>query len=335
MRKKKLEKLKAEIKKDLRKELEKEAEKNKKPKIEKVLKEPVLYHSKDELQEIQKSFLKILLFSAIIVFALCLTLLFSSKFNKKENNKPLEDNNNEEVEIDPINDPIHLQTDGVLYHHNKYILELYNQLTFQSYEYNLYDSTYLYSKDELKVEEMPSEYLLFLLSKTNDFKDYINDTGFLTKQEICSKDGTIRIPIQDLEELLMTNFNVELKENTSFVYTHYVDKVFSTYINFIYSDGYYISSCYKANDEALYKVTAKMLIEDARKEDNELRIGARVVFMDNNHVYGDYDRSRVISENINTDILQYISNADKYEFVYRFNGSNYYLESIVRVNENS
>ena len=332
MRRKTLEKIKEDLKKDLKKEMENDAKKEKKVPVVKELKEPV-HHSKEELHEIQKNFLKILIFAGIILFILIILILRPNISGKEKTIKPQE----EEVEtnVDTIYDLIEKQANGQLDHNNKYILQLFDQLKLLSNEYYFYDSTYLYSKDMLLTSEIPSDYLLFMLSKTVSFKQYILSTKLLTKEEICSDNATIRIPGSDIGDLISKEFNVNIDEYRDFIYTHYVDENFSTYIKFIYSDGYYISSCYEQLGDFPYDTIADMLIEDAYKNDDELRIGVRVVFMDSNYVYGDYQKKRLIAANTSADILQYISNADKYEFVYRFNGSNYYLESIVRVNENS
>lgn len=329
MRKKKLEKLKEEIKKELKKEFQKQELQQNKP--VKVLKDPVLNHSKEELVFIQKSFLKIFIFSFVILCVLFVIFLIRPSFGTNESISE-EDTKNEVVdEYDPINATLFELKEEKINNKNKYLRFLVDQITFKNYEYYVYDSTYLYSKDELNINEVSSDYLLFLLSKTKRFNEYISEQNLKTKIEVCNASGAIRIKIEDIIEMISTEFNTNLKEYKDFIYTYYVDGEFSTYIKFVYSDGYYVSFCYDTPSNITYNVISNTVLEEAYKEEKSIRILIRAAFITEDNVYADYKLTNVISNNINADVLDYINEADQYEFVFKtIDNYNYYLEKVVK-----
>lgn len=327
MRKKKLEKLKQEIKKELQHDLEK---KQSQPKVQKVQKEPVLHHSKEELQDIQKSFLKIFLFAVIVLLIAIIMLLVGSNSSEKESSVE-----NEEVieESNPGNENLTTFNEGVIENNNKYLLELLNEIEFNSAEFAIYDSTYLYSRDEFVTSDISEEYLLFMLSKTNEFKEYLQSIDLLTKVEICSKDGNIRIPVEKINELLELKFNVKIDKYSDFIYAHYVDRIFSTYIKFVYSDGYYISRCYDNKESFKYNSVSIQMLKDAEKIGATVKVRLKVAFATKDKIYADYGLQTIISEDIKQDELNYINKANEYEYVFNQKNNKYYLDKIVKLNQ--
>ena len=327
------EKLKSEIKKDLLKEidvsLKMEAEKPQNNNV--VCNRPVVEHTKEELDDIRKSFLTIFIFSIFLFIALiiatCLNKLDIN--NKKETN---DTNSNSTVEIDPIYGRLYQLADGNIHINNKEILKLINEITFNKHERRVYDSTYLFSADELNIGSIEPEYLLFLLFKTSIFSDYINKDRVLTKFELCAHDGVVKISSNDMYDLVLEKFNVKLSTDKDFVYAHYVDGLFSTYVKFVYSDGYYVSSCLtNSTNVNIYNV--EPYIVNVSKFNDEIRIRFNVAFSNNDGLYADYGRNLLLVEGTNYDIFQYLPYASKYEFVYLLGANNnYYLSKVVKVN---
>lgn len=333
MLKKTKEKLKQEIKKDLLKEI-KVSEKKEEQKLQQnnaVFVQPIVEHTKEELADIRKSFLIIFVFSfflfIVLIISICLNKL---DFNEK---KEIEDNNSlQQVEIDPIYSRLYQLADGNVHVNNKDLLNLISEINFNKYEKRVYDSTYLFSNEELNIKNIETEYLLFLLSKTSTFSNYINNGSTLTKFEICANEGVIKISSNDMRDLILKKFNVELLGDKDFMYAHYVDGTFSTYVKFVYSDGYYVSSCLDTIDN-IYSYNAEPYIVSASKSNDEIRIRFNVAFSNNDGLYADYGRNLLLVEGTNYDIFQYLAYASKYEFVYLLGANNnYYLSKVVKLN---
>lgn len=330
MRKKKVEQLKESIKKELIKELDyqqKEEEKNKKM-PQKPIKPPVLYHSKEELESIQKSFLKIFLFAVTFLMG-AIILLIINPFHKPE--KKLEIDSGDPIKEEKRELKLSEREDGPIENTNEEALNLFLRMSLNTDEYYNYDSTYLYSKEELLVKDIPRQYLLFLMSKTSDFKDIIKKGGLLTKTELCSKNGTIRIPIEDIQIIMENNFNITLDQYDDFIYSHYINNTFSTFIKFTYSDGYYVSFCEERSNVFNYASIATSVIKEVVKEKDMIHVKAGVAFITKDKVYADYKLQRIISNNVNDDILTYIQEADVYDYVFKGNDSGYYLDKIIKV----
>lgn len=326
MRKKKLEKMKQELKEEVIKEINLKAgteEKN-----DKYIPTPVLYHSKEELHSIQKSFLYIFLFSSAVLLIVIIILVVNPFSPKKEELK--KEPPKEEI-IDMKRLSLKDFKEGVIPNQNQFLLELVDRFSFEDVDYYYYDSTYLYSKDELNIKDMDINYLLFLMTKTSDFKDYVKSTDFLTKTEICKKDGSIRIPKEEVNKVLLKNFGIIPNVNENFLYHHYIDGNYSTSVLFIYSDNYYVSTCDISNKEINYEKIAVPVLDNAYKKDDEIHIKMEVAFMTRDKVYADYLLSHEISNDIYEDRLNYIKKADGYEYIFKEGENNYYLDRIMKV----
>lgn len=133
--------------------------------------------------------------------------------------------------------------DGVIPNNNMYVLNLFNSINLNEEEFDVYDSMYFYSKEELTIQDMDSKYPLFLNSKTYEFVKYFERNDITTSVEICSKDGNIKISKEDIETMIYNQYLKDNFEHQDFVYTHYIDYAFSVHIRFVYSDNYYASFC--------------------------------------------------------------------------------------------
>lgn len=325
MRKKKLEKIKQELKEEVIKEMNQKTVTEEKK--EEYIPTPVLYHSKEELHSIQKSFLYIFLFSSAVLLIVIIILVVNPFSPKKEELK--KEPPKEEI-IDMKRLSLKDFKEGVIPNQNQFLLELVDILSFEDVDYYYYDSTYLYSKDELNIKDMDVKYLLFLMTKTKDFQEYIKSTDVLTKTEICKKDGSIRIPKEEVDKILEKNFGILPGVNENFIYHHYIDGVYSTSVLFVYSDNYYVSTCDNLTNEINYEKIAVPVLDSASKEKDEIHIRVKVAFITKNKVYADYLLSHEISNNIYEDKLNYIKRADEYEYVFKEGKENYYLEKIVK-----
>ena len=333
MRKKKLEQLKDSIKKDLIKEMKKEEEKKKKELEKKELQyvEPiVIEHTKDDLDSIRKSFLKITIFMTLILFLLAI-LLFINPFKKeKEKQNKVESKPTEET-YDPLVATLDKLEEGIIPNSNIYIIDLFNSVVLSEEEKYIYDSTYLYSEPDFNVKNIDDSYLLFLNSKTKDFEKYFKTNKMLTKSEICSNIGNIKIPESTIFEMINNNFMKNEYSNTNFTYSYYLDGVFSTYVDFVYSDGYYVSFC---NDitKNTYTSIAKPIIKSAEKIGENIVISAKVAFITEKFIYADYQLTKIINDKPTTDILNYISLASEYEYIFIKDNGDYKLDRITKVN---
>ena len=296
--------------------------------IAKPEKPPVLHHSPEEIQSIRESFLKIFLIAITVAF-ICIIILLTSPFSNKKNknNNINNDEQKEKVEINQLKD----LEDGIIPNDNDEILKLFFMVSPRSEEYFYYDSTYLYSKDKLSVEEMSEVYLLYLMSKSTEFSNLITQNELLTKTEICNKDGKIRIADDEIEKIIEERFKKTNIQHQDFIYTYYLENEFSTYIRFVYSDGYYVSVCDVEKSEDLkFKSVAIPTLELAQKEKDYITINVKVPFLTKDKVYSDYKLTNIISDNIDEDILSYVKNADEYVYYYILENNYYKKKKIVK-----
>lgn len=331
MRKKKVEELKAKLKQEILKEIKEEEDKKKKVEIVKPVKPPVLHHSKEELYEIRKSFLIIFLLAITILF-LSIIFIFINPFESSSNKK---DEPQEEV-MDEIEEDEEISLlsikDGKIENSNEEMHNLLFKMIPNAEEYYVYDSTYLYSMDKMLVDDISDSYLLYLMTKDSEFINIINDIG-KTKVEICNKEEPIRIPIDNINNVLEKLYNRTLNEYSDFTYTHYVDGFYSTYIKFVYSDGYYIGSCFDEELVITYNSVALPSLKEAFKENNEIKITVEVAFMTQNDIYADYNLTKIISNNINTDIIEYINEADEYTYIFKIDNKRFVFDRIEKINK--
>lgn len=327
MRKKTEKILTEKIKKEVLQEILKEDKQSKS--IAKPEKLPVLHHSLEEIQSIRESFLKIFLIAITVVF-ICIIVLLTNPFSNKKNknNNTNNDEQKENVEINQLKD----LEDGIIPNNNDEILKLFFMVSPRSEEYFYYDSTYLYSKDALLVEEMSEAYLLYLMSKTTEFSNLITQKDLLTKTEICNKDGKIRITDDEIEKIIEARFKKTNIQHQDFIYTYYLENEFSTYVRFAYSDGYYVSICdVEESKDLKFKSISLPTLESVEKNKNYITIKAKVPFLTKDNVYSDYKLTNIISENVDIDILSYVKKADEYVYYYILENNYYKLEKIVKL----
>ena len=329
---KKNEKLKAEIKKEILKELEDEEKKGKeKNKTENLqpIELPKIEHTKEDIYEIRKSFLKIFLFAGAALFIIIIIIInpFGSKKDKLDDDQVIEE------KVEKEEPTLITREDGIIENSNEELFKLFSMVTPQLEEYYLYDSTYLYSKQELLVKDTPVDYLLFLLSKTESFQNMINTQFGETSAELCIKNGVIKISVEEINKMLESYFDVSpLQEYPEFKYMHYFNYEPSTIIRFVYSDGYYVSFCEQQSTELKYNSVAYPVIKEAVKEKEYIKITAKVAFSTSEKIYADYELTEIISDNIEADILDYINKANEYQYIFKLNNNKYKLEKIIKVN---
>lgn len=327
MRRKKIEKIKEEIKKELLKE-QMQSKEEKQAYVPP--KEPVLYHDKDELYAIQRNFLKIFILSISIAFVFVAFLIIRSSFDNSKDKTNSKDNIVVEDNYNASTANLFELKNGEIPLSNAYVANLYSGLYFKEKEYFIDDSAYIYSNDELLISDIPNSYLLFMISKTDEFNQYIKEQGILTSKELCSSMGLIKIPTSELDKISIDKYNRALTSYDDFVYAYYLDGVFSTYIKFTYSDGYYISSCENIQSSLKYPSYARILVDSASKTDDNISINVKVAFWTQSGIYADYKLQKLISSDPDDELTNFIKGASTYEFIYKKGNNNYYLEKIVK-----
>lgn len=332
MLKRKKEKEKKSFKEELIKELRKElniGEENK----EKPEEAPVYVpkeKTEEDLIKIRQSF------AIIFIVATFLGVFYISSFmlsNKKPLKKPKDKTEIKVEEEDLKSIPLKALKDGEIPLVNLELLDLFKQVKYNHEEYFLYDSNFLYRMDigkTLTVSKLSDDYLLFLLSKSNVFNNYINNLDLLTKAEVCLKDGSIRIPRAEIDEMLLENLNVTNINYSDFIFSYYVNKNFITYIKFVYSDDYYVSFCYDQKDFNFSSIS-DVLIDNAVKEKKQITIDIKAVFQFKEKIFSDYNLSNYIGS-VEEEMLNYIKNGSSYRLLYKESKEgNYYLYSISRI----
>lgn len=321
--------LKEELMKEIKKELNIEQEKKKVP-----YQVPVYVPKEktpDDLKTIKKYF--VIVFTVMVIWS----LLFIAYLVYDDKKEPPLKQTKKEIEIE---ETIDLRTtslvnlkEGSIPLNNIELLELYRNLKYNEEEYLIYDSNLLYRLNvgqKNLIDDLEDSYLLFLLSKTSDFKEYIDKLELLTKFELCSKDGNIKIPITEIDKILLNNFNKTDIVYKDFIFSYYVNGSFITYIKFVFSDNYYVSSCYNKSDFN-YNSVSSIVIDDAIKESNEIKLDIKAVFTNQSGVFREYTLNNRIG-NIEEERINYVNSGSTYQLLYKLNeNSKYYLYSVSRI----
>lgn len=329
-------KLKKEILKELEVEMRKKEEKqkinNSFSSFEKVVLEPKkVNNSPDDLKEIQKKFVILGIVLLILILIFIYLFIYSDYIfgNKSNKNEQVE---TEVIEKEKVEKTLSELDDGNIDISNSELMDLYSIFNNSIYDYLMFDSTFLYKYDSMLVSKLNTNQLLYLMSKTPEFSNIIDEFGLISEAELCYKDSTISIEKTKLDEILLKRFNRANVNFNQFNVAYYINKQFITYFNFKYNDGAYKSTCFnkKLVDS---KIITQSLADKAEKKGDTITIDLKVVFINNNGIYSDITlKNKIKSSNDDIDdVLDYITEGSVYKAIFKENeNKEYYFHGMVK-----
>lgn len=337
-------KLKKEILKELEEEMKKKEQKGKKEEIvdtvslfESVQPEPkVVENSPEDLKEIQKKFFKLTIVLVVLIVVFIYLFIYSDYIfgNKKVNDK--KENEVTETEKTDVEEEKTLSDldDGVINISNPELMNLYSMFSNSTYDYFIYDSTFLYKNKIVLSSNLNSVQLLALMTKTPEFNQLISESNLTSEAELCYKDGTIVIEKSKLDNIFLKKFNRTSINFTQFNSAYYINNQFVTYFNFKYSNGNYYSYCF--NKKLVNaKVITQALADKAVKSGDTITIDLKVVFINDKGIYADPLLKNVIktSDESVGEMIDYIVKGSTYQAIFKENGSKeYYFYGMQVVN---
>ena len=302
-------KIKKEILNELKAEMEKERVKEEMKKVNESFSSlPTqlpkhVNNSPEDLKEIQMKFLKLSVGLLLLTVIFVLLFIYSDNLfgvKKKDTNTMSNNENTTEINESVNNNTTEEKNlneleNGKIDLSNSKLDSLYSMFGNYTYDYFLLDNSFLYNKDKVLSSDLTNNQLLFLVSRTEEFKKILEDTKLTTQSEVCSKNGVINIDRNKLDQILLNRFNRANIKIESFNSSYYVNNEFITYIKFNLDDAVYKSACF--NDIIVSpKVITESLVSSAEKKDNTIILNIKTVFINENGIYKDYNLKNKISD---------------------------------------
>lgn len=288
-------------------------------------KEEVKVLSEEEKVEVRK---KLFILLVLIVLALLFMLVvlifdpFKSNTKKEESsNKENTPTQKEEVKTDQEKKISELN-DGLIVNDNIELNSLIKEIIYQEQEYYDNDTLALFKTNQTKISSLTDLDKLFLVSKTNDFNNLVKEKNI--KNDICN--SNIAIPTSEIQKILTEHFNTNIKEYVNFNYSYYDNNNFISNLKFTLKDNNYIGTCYKP-EEKITSVVEQQFVS-ATKENDNLYIDVRVVFINAKGVYVDPTLKTLITNDVKMTSDEYMPKGNIYRYLYTYNNDKYVLQGV-------
>ena len=279
--------------------------------------------TEEEKKEIRKNILITLIAIGIALILLVLVLIFNpfKKIENLFNNKQSEEEvaSNEKDDDSAI---ISELTDGEISLTNKELNTLISEIEYKQNEYFDNDTLFLFKNDSIEIKKLSDKDKLFLMSKTIEFKELINSS--INNFSICN--SSITISTNNVDQILMTNYNTLANNYVDFYYSHYDGENYVKTIKFTYTNGNYIGTCYNQNNNLV--TASKQKIVSANKQQDKLYINIKVVFIKESGVYKEPDFKTLISNDLTLDEKEYMKSANTYRYTYNISEGKYVLTNV-------
>lgn len=280
--------------------------------------------TEEEKVEVRKKLFLLLIVIIVVILLFSVVLIFDpfkQTESKKDNStKEEQSKNNEETNDEDLS--IVKRENGTIDLTNEEIKKLESEVIYKYYEYYNNDTLALYRNTSNDINNLDNKTKLFLVSKTKDFVSIIEDKVFDTT--ICN--DNITIPISKIDEILKNRFATTITQYEEFIFSYYKNDEFIQDIKFTKLDNSYIGTCYESQKQVDSLV--QQSISKATKEDNNLYIDFKVVFVKSSGVYKDPTFTTLITNDQNTTIEDYINQGNIYRYTYNINDGKFSLINI-------
>lgn len=280
--------------------------------------------TEEEKKEIRKNIL-ITLFAIVITLVLLVLILIFNPFKKLENLFNKETKTEEKNQTNEKNDDatvISELADGKISLTNLELNTLISEIEYKQNEYFDNDILFLFNEESVDIKKIKDKDKLFLMSKTTEFKELINSS--INNFSICNND--ITISTNDIDQILMTNYNTVANNYVDFYYSHYDGEDYVKTIKFTHDKGEYTGTCHNQNNNLV--TSSKQKIISANKQQDKLYINIKVVFINESGVYKDPGFKTIISNNLALDMNVYMESANTYRYTYSISEDKYILTNV-------
>ena len=290
-----------------------------------VEKEEVKVLTDEEKIEVRKKLFVLLVLIILALLFMLVVLIFdpfkSSNKSEESNKKENEPAQKEEVKTDQEK-KIRELSDGLIGNDNLELNSLIKEIIYQKEEYYDNDTLALFKTDQTKISSLTDLNKLFLVSKTSDFNNLVKEKNI--KNDICN--SNIIISTNEIQNILTEHFNTNVKEYVPFNYTYYDNNNFISNLKFTLKDNNYIGTCYKSQ-EKISSVVEQQFVS-ATKENDNLYIDVRIVFINAKGVYKDPTLKTLITNDVTMTSDDYMSKGNIYRYLYTYNNDKYVLKGV-------
>lgn len=271
-----------------------------------------------------KMFYGLIVITCLIVASI-MYLMYGDKLFNNKNYNTIEE---EQVEVDDKYKEIYEFENGSIPIDNIYVNEIIETHLYSVEEQISINYSELYSANNV-VSELDTSKQFMLLGKTKEFTNIIDDYELDSEAKICYKEGTITIPKNEVDQIWKDRFNILEGSKETFTYNYYIDSNLIARIEFVYSDGKYVSRCINNDELTVPEKIIKSKIYTAEKEDDNLYLYGKVAFLTSSGGYTDYLLTNRIENPNNVPNLDYALYGSQWKYTYKLNDNNeYYLYSI-------
>ncbi len=279
--------------------------------------------TEEEKKEVRKKLFILLVLIGIALIILVIILIFNpfggDEKMDKEPEKPIVEENDIDYDEVAIKD----LEDGQIPNTNKELKQLLNENIYRVADSYGYDIIAIYKNDKNVIDKLSDQNKLLLLTKTQDFKDLFKEK--IKDVDICS--SNIKITNLEINDILNRKFHTSLSKYENFIYYYYEDSEFKASVNFTWQKDGYIVKCF--NGQSDVKQLVEQSYVSATKEDDDLYIDIKVVFINKNGIYKDSNFKTLITKLDQTnDNTNYMSSANTYRYTYKWADTGYYLTEI-------
>ena len=281
--------------------------------------------SREESIAIRKKML--ILFIATLLVILIIGFMLFKPFDIVENNnqyKPVQTpgNNDKEEQLLP----------GEISITDEQVVKLNNLVSVSALDLYYVDLFELFKYESITTKAMSSEMKVHILSKSELFTELIDKYAIKEYMKSCDVNG-VQITNQDfdsaLHKALGPNISIEngLSKNIYFVQNL---NVYDMHLNKT-NDKYLLDCNVKSLDADITKYPHQKLYKAVSK-DNTIELYYKVVFIDDNNVYSDYNFSNLITNDKTENYESYIKKGSTYKYTFiKDEEESYYLFSIDKV----
>ena len=276
--------------------------------------------TEEEKTEVRKKLFILLIIIIIVIIGFIYVLIFNPFKEEKTPEENTQQEETDESEEEENNETT--SDDSTITLDSEIVKTLEEETIYQNYEYYNNDTLALYRNNSTNITDLDNKTKLFLASKTNEFKQEIENN--INTTSICNSNITINTSV--IDEILKNRFNTSVTAYEEFIFSYYKDKVFIQDFKFTKKDNSYIGECYQSTNTI--DSIAQQQITSVSKENDTLYINYKVVFIKETGVYKDPNFTTLITNDKSATTTDYINEGNTYQYVYTINNGNYTLTNV-------
>lgn len=285
-----------------------------------------------ELEEARKKLIFLLMgvvLGGIVIFIILINpfgLGEKKKMSSQPNENKVDENEDKKEEDNKI--PV-----GEIALSNSTVISLNNFVSFTNNDFLIIDLFPLYSSAILDSNNIPNDIKLYLLRRSNYFREVLRENGIEEYLKTCDTNGLIIEKEKfdkALNNILGPNVVADYKDIN---YSYYSNSMTESKLTLNYINNQYVVKCnnYQTNT-SLNKYIQQKLI-NAIKTENTIELYQKVVFINPNGVYKDPSLQVLITNDKSSVLQDYIDKGSTYKYIFTQDSDSFYLSRIELVKD--